>query len=85
MVILKLYCFCPDHLFGPKQPNPTASELLERQRQAKSCLDHIRPGLSSIIEVLQSPPMNKQLMYSLMDIVLVEVYPELEPIIKNHQ
>lgn len=73
-----------DHIFGPKQPNPTPSELLERQRQAKSCLDQIRPGLSSIVDVLQSPPMNKQLMYSLMDIVLVEVYPELEAT-NNHQ
>lgn len=68
-----------DHLFGPKQPNPTPAELLERQRQAKLRLESIRPGLSAIIDVLQSPPMNKQLMYSLLDMVLVELFPELDP------
>lgn len=80
-MLIKLQFFLA-HLFGPKQPEPSPNELLERQRQAKKRLNKIYQSLGKIIDVLQSPALNKQLMYCLFDIVLIELYPELENIAK---
>lgn len=66
-----------DQLFGPKQADPSITELLERQRQAKLRLDKVRKGLGNVADVLQSPALNKHLMYCLFDIIVLEIYPEL--------
>ncbi|KAG4066493.1 hypothetical protein HA402_007129 [Bradysia odoriphaga] len=66
-----------NQLFGPKQTDPSITELLERQRQAKLRLEKVRKGLGNIADILQSPALNKHLMYCLFDIIVLEIYPEL--------
>lgn len=69
-----------DQLFGPsdsKLPEPTPSELLERQRLARQRLVAINGHLGPLADMLQSPPMNKHLIYSLFDIIVAEMYPEV--------
>lgn len=66
------------HLFGPQSAPATPTELLKRQVDAKQRLERVCPGLSSVVDVLQSPPLNKHLMYCLFDIIIAELYPELE-------
>ena len=67
-----------DHLFGVKQTEPSPSELLERQRQAKLRLERITKNFGTVADTLQSPALNKHLMYCLFDIIVAEIYPELE-------
>lgn len=69
--------FLTDQLFGPKQPDPSITELLERQRQAKLRLEKVRKGLGNVADILQSPALNKHLMYCLFDIIVLDIYPEL--------
>lgn len=69
-----------DQLFdkeAEKEKEPTPSELLERQRLAKQRLVALNGHLGSVADMLQSPPMNKQLIYSLFDIIVDEMYPDL--------
>lgn len=69
-----------DQLFGAaenKPAEPTSSELLERQRLAKQRLNAINAQLGPLADMLQSPPMNKHLIYSLFDIIVAEMYPEV--------
>lgn len=70
-----------DHLFDGKKHSdaPGHVELAERRRQARQRLGRIHAELPRLIDVLQSPVLNKQLMYSLLDTVLVELWPELDP------
>lgn len=67
------------HLFGPQSPTTASpTELLKRQVDAKQRLEKVCAGLSSVVDVLQSPPLNKHLMYCLFDIIIADLYPELE-------
>lgn len=65
-------------LFGEKQLDPSFTELLERQRQAKKRLAKISTNLATLSDTIQSPTLNKHLMYCLFDIIVAELYPELE-------
>lgn len=71
------------HLFDTKKSEPSPTELHERQRQAKQRLNNVYNGLGNVADVLQSPPLNKHLMYSLFDILLTELYPELDNLAKD--
>lgn len=71
------------HLFDTKKTEPSPTELHERQRQAKQRLNGVYTGLGSVADALQSPPLNKHLMYSLFDIVLTDLYPELDNVAKE--
>lgn len=65
-------------LFGQeKKPEPSFTELLEQQRQARNRLSKISPKFASVVDTLQSPTLNKQLMYCLFDMIVAEIYPEL--------
>lgn len=71
-------------LFGDnKKPEPSFTELLEQQRQARNRLSKISTNLASVADTLQSPALNKQLMYCLFDIIIAELYPELDNIAKD--
>lgn len=61
-----------------KLPEPTPAELLRRQQEARKRLEDLRGGLGNMADVLQSPVLNKNLMYCLFDIILGEMYPEFE-------
>lgn len=65
-------------IFVRKLPEPTPAELLKRQQDARRRLEELRMGLGNVADVLQSPELNKHLMYCLFDILLGEMYPEFE-------
>ncbi|XP_055598547.1 sorting nexin-14-like [Uranotaenia lowii] len=65
-------------IFLKKLPEPTPAELLRRQQDARKRLEDLRVGLGNVVDVLQSPVLNKHLMYCLFDIILGEMYPEFE-------
>lgn len=69
-----------EHLFGQSKQSatPSAVELLERQRQARARLEKMSKNLGRIADVIQSPALNKHLMYCLFDIIVAEMYPELD-------
>ena len=67
-----------DLIFYKKLPEPTPDELLKRQQLARQRLENLKSGLGNVFDVLQSPVLNKHLMYCLLDIVLAELYPEFE-------
>lgn len=73
-----------EQLFGAnKKPEPSFTELLEQQRQARNRLSKISTQLTSVADTLQSPTLNKQLMYCLLDIIIGELFPELENLAKD--
>lgn len=65
------------------KPDPTPSELLDRQKVAKQRLSSINKNLGIVMDCLQSPPLNKHLIYTLFDLILVEIYPEIEKLTKE--
>ncbi|XP_052860085.1 sorting nexin-14-like [Anopheles cruzii] len=67
-----------EYVFLRKQPEPTPATLLKRQQEARKRLEDLRGGLGNVTDVLQSPVLNKHLMYCLFDILLAEMYPEFE-------
>lgn len=73
-----------EQLFGAnKKPDPSFTELLEQQRQARNRLSKISTHMTSVADTLQSPTLNKQLMYCLLDIIIAELYPELDNLAKD--
>lgn len=70
-----------EQLFGAKEPDPSPTELLERQRQAKKRLAKISNKLSKVADTLQSATLNKHLVYCLFDSIVAELYPELENVL----
>lgn len=61
-----------------KTPEPTPHELLKRQQLARSRMESTRKGLGNLADCLQSPPLNKHIIYCLFDIILAEMYPEFD-------
>lgn len=73
-----------EQLFGNnKKPEPSFTELLEQQRQARNRLSKISPNFGCVADTLQSPTLNKQLMYCLFDMIIAEIYPELDNMTKD--
>lgn len=70
-----------DQLFNTTSEDASTTELLERQRQAKKRLEAISKRFACIIDTLQSPVLNKHLAYCLFDIIVIEIFPELENIV----
>lgn len=60
-----------------KLSDPNAQELLHRKQLAQERLESLRTGLGELATYLQYPTLNKHLNYSLLDIILLELYPEL--------
>lgn len=65
-------------LFLENTPDPTPEELFARQQTARTSITSLRGELGRLFDTLQSPPLNKHLMYCLLDIILADVYPELQ-------
>lgn len=72
-----------DQLFNMKHENVSTTELLERQRQARKRLAGISKRSCCVMDTLQSPILNKHLVYCLFDIIVIEAFPELENIINT--
>lgn len=77
-----------DQLFGPeegKSSEPTPTDLLERQRLARHRLVALNGHLGRLADMLQSPPMNKHLIYSLFDVIVDEMYPDLLAVANSNE
>lgn len=56
---------------------PTPGDLLQRQKLARERLVALNGHLGGLADMLQSPAMNKHLIYSLFDIIVDQMYPDL--------
>lgn len=77
-------------IFGKLVPTTDEERKLRKEKAAKLLAETVpnfctvilgkdfRGGLLRLLEILQNPLYNKQLAYSLMDIVIGEMYPELD-------
>lgn len=70
-----------DRLFGAKEIDPSPTELMERQRQARKRLANISNELAKVADTVQSAALNKHLVYCLFDSIVAELYPELENVL----
>lgn len=70
-----------EQLFGVKEKDPSPTELLERQSQAKKRLAKISTKLAKVADTVQSATLNKHLVYCLFDSIVAELYPELENVL----
>lgn len=69
-----------EKLFHSKpQPRPTQEELDMRKKLALERLEKIWKGLSTNLLFLQNPILNKHLVYSLLDVIIMEGFNELNP------
>lgn len=66
-------------LFETKPTKTTQLELEGRKTLAFERLEKIRRGLSENLRLLQNPIFNKHLVYSLIDVIIIEGFPELDP------
>lgn len=66
-----------DRLFDTKQDDSTAKDLQERKVLAKNRLMGISKKFGCLADTLQCATLNKHLAYCLLDIILAELYPEL--------
>lgn len=80
-----VYLASTDHLFDDKKkhgadhPPVGQRDLDDRRRLAHDRLAALHAALPRVLDALQSPALNKQLMYTLLDAVLIELWPELDP------
>lgn len=72
-----------EQLFGAKEIDPSSTELLERQRQAKKRLANISNKLAKVADTVQSAALNKHLAYCLFDSLVDELFPELENVMSK--
>lgn len=66
----------------PSTP-PSKDELQKRHKLAESRIENVSKSLGKILCHLQNPVLNKNLMYCLMDLIIVELFPELNLIAKD--
>lgn len=65
-------------MFIDDTPKPTKEELERRQKEARDRLEGLRKGLGHLFDVFQSPVLNKHLMYCLFDIIIGDLYPDVD-------
>lgn len=78
-ILARLIKYLQMELFESKSRRHTQQELNERKCIAFERLEKIRNGLSHNLKLLQNPVTNKHLVYSLLDVILIEAFPELNP------
>jgi PXA domain len=73
-----------EKVFDTKPSIPASNEeLLQRQQLAMARIENVNKNLGKTLSHLQNPILNKNLMYCLMDIIIVELFPELNLITKD--
>jgi hypothetical protein len=66
-------------LFSDKQEeSPSKEELTERQKLAMTRIVALNRNLKRVFQHLQNPVLNKHLMYCLVDLLIVEIFPEID-------
>lgn len=78
-MLARLIKYLQTELFESKSRRYTQQEMIERKDLACQRLDKLKNGLSSNLKLLQNPILNKHLVYSLLDVILIEAFPELNP------
>lgn len=77
-ILAKLVRELEEKVFDPKPPaNPSKEELLTRKNLATTRIENVHKNLGKTVSYLQYPVINKHLMYCLVDIIIVEIFPEL--------
>lgn len=67
-----------DQIFGTKHPEPGGRELKQRQELARRRIVMVSRQLGNVLDTLQSPALNKHLIYCLFDIIVAEMFPEMD-------
>lgn len=79
-IIAHLITELEEKIFDQKpKVHPTQKELNDRKILAMERLDKIKSGLSNNLVLLQNPVFNKQLVYCLLDTLIIEAFSELDP------
>lgn len=77
-ILAKLISELEEKIFDTKPTNPPSHEELSKRRNLSAArLEVINKNLPKIHSYLQYPTLNKHLMYCLIDILIVELFPEL--------
>lgn len=71
------FCSFSEKIFGDSTPAPSAQELTKRRELAHERLESLKSGTGETLNYLQSPILNKQLIYCLLDIIIAELFPEI--------
>lgn len=67
-----------EKVFDPKPSTPPSKdELTKREELAMIRIRNVNKNLGNVLSHLQNPVLNKNLMYCLMDKIIVELFPEL--------
>lgn len=73
-----------EKVFDSKPSNtPSKEELLKRREKAEIQIQNINKNFGKVLNHLQNPVLNKNLMYCLMDKIIVELFPEIELVAKD--
>ncbi|XP_055706520.1 sorting nexin-14-like [Phlebotomus papatasi] len=68
-----------EQIFGStRHPEPGGSELKQRQELARRRIVMVSRQLGNVLDTLQSPALNKHLIYCLFDIIVAEMFPEMD-------
>ncbi|XP_059607422.1 sorting nexin-14-like [Phlebotomus argentipes] len=62
----------------PKREESEAAELKKRQELARRRITMVSRRLGNVVDTLQSPALNKHLIYCLFDTILAEMFPEMD-------
>lgn len=77
-ILAKLITELEEKVFDPNPTSPLSNEELTKRRElAASRFESINKNLGKILSCLQNPILNKHLVYCLIDVIAVEIFPEL--------
>lgn len=77
-IAAKLINELEEKVFDPNPTNPPSNEELTKRRQlAATRIENVNKNLGKILTFLQNPVLNKHLVYCLIDVIAVEIFPEL--------
>ena len=77
-ILAKLINELEEKVFDPSPTNPPSNEELTKRRElAATRINDVNQNLSKILTFLQNPVLNKHLVYCLIDVIAVEIFPEL--------
>lgn len=77
-IAAKLITELEEKIFDPNPSiTPTADELHKRRELALARIEGINKHLVKTLSFLQNPVLNKHLVYCLIDVIVVEIFPEL--------
>uniref|UniRef100_A0A1L8DUI3 Putative sorting nexin-14 n=1 Tax=Nyssomyia neivai TaxID=330878 RepID=A0A1L8DUI3_9DIPT len=67
-----------EQIFDEKHTQLSDMDLMQRRDLARMRIVRVARQLGNVVDTLQSPALNKHLIYSLFDTILVEMFPEMD-------